>query len=215
MKRNIGFYWRNRKKIPYYLFINELERALQGCESVLDLACGASSPLQHLTRNFFLVGCDRFKPALEKSRRAGIHDQYIQLDVVDLDGRFPAKSFDCVLALDLIEHLEKEEGARLIAAMEKIAKRRVIIFTPNGFLPQGEFSGNPWQVHRSGWSVTEMKGKGFQVIGVMGWKRLRGDKGGLKFSPKGFWSLISALTQVFIKRRPEQAFQILCSKELA
>jgi SAM-dependent methyltransferase len=214
MKRSFGFYWRNLKKITYYGFIDELERALTGCESVLDIACGSSSPIKHLPKNFHAVGCDMFPEAIEKSRKVGIHDQYFQMNVLDLDKNFSPKSYDCVLALDLIEHLEKEEGLRLIAMMERVARKRVIIFTPNGFLPQREFGGNVWQVHKSGWSVKEMEERGFRVIGILGWKRLRGEKGSLRFSPKTFWSLISTATQCLVKYRPERAFQILCVKDL-
>jgi hypothetical protein len=136
------------------------------------------------------------------------------MNALDLDKTFSPKSFDCVLGLDLIEHLEKEEGFRLISMMEKIAKKRVIIFTPNGLLPQEEFGGNILQIHKSGWSVEEMREKGFRVIGILGWKPLRGSKGSLKFSPKTFWSIISTLTQQVVKNRPQWAFQILCVKDV-
>ncbi len=215
MKRNIGFYWQNLKKITYYDFIDELELALNGCESVLDLACGSSSPIRHLPKKFHAVGCDAFASAIEKSRQAGIHDQYFLMDVLELDKYFPPQSFDCVLALDFIEHLEKEDGLRFIAMMEKVAKRKVILLTPNGFLPQQEYEGNPRQIHQSGWSVEEMRGKGFRVIGLLGWKALRGDKGSLKFSPKTFWSIISTLTQWVVKKKPQWAFQILCLKDVS
>ena len=214
MKRSIKFYWQNLKKITYYDYIDELEFALSGCESVLDLACGSSSPIKHLPKRFHAVGCDMFAAAIEESKKEGIHDQYLLVNALDLDKTFSPKSFDCVLALDLIEHLEKEEGFRLISLMEEIAKKRVIIFTPNGLLPQEEFGGNILQIHKSGWSVEEMREKGFRVIGILGWKALRGTKGSLKFSPKTFWSIISTLTQQVVKNRPQWAFQILCVKDV-
>jgi SAM-dependent methyltransferase len=215
MKRSIGFYLKNHKKISHFDFIDELELALKGCESVLDIGCGSSSPIKHLPKKFYAVGCDSFPGAIEKSQKEGIHDQYRLMNVLDLDKNFPPQSFDCVLALDLIEHLEKEEGVRLIAMMEKTAKKKVVIFTPNGFLPQQEYENNLGQIHKSGWSVEEMKEKGFRVKGIMGWKALRGNKGSLKFSPKTFWAIISNLTQMVVKKNPEWAFQILCVKDLS
>jgi SAM-dependent methyltransferase len=214
MKRSMKFYWENLKKITYYEYIDELELALAGCESILDLACGSSSPIRHLPKTFHAVGCDMFAAAVEESGKEGIHDRYLLMNALELDKRFSPKSFDCVLALDLIEHLEKDEGFRLLGMMEKIAKKKVIIFTPNGFLPQEEFAGNILQIHKSGWSVEEMRKKGFRVIGLMGWKSLRETKGSLKFSPKTFWSIISTLTQLVVKNRPRWAFQIFCVKEL-
>ncbi len=98
--------------------------------------------------------------------------------------------------------------------MEKVARKRVIIFTPNGFLPQEVFDGNVRQFHKSGWSVEEMRALGFRVTGIMGWKFLRGKKGSLKFSPKTFWSLLSTLSQKWVRKRPGWAFQLLCVKEV-
>ncbi|MBU4242294.1 MAG: SAM-dependent methyltransferase, partial [Nanoarchaeota archaeon] len=123
-------------------------------------------------------------------------------------------SFDCVLASDLIEHLTKEEGNKLIKMMEKIAKKRVIIFTPNGFLPQGEFNKNPWQVHKTGWTVEEMQKKGYKIIGINGIKSLRKEFTTIKYKPRFFWTIISDLTQIWTRNHPKYAFQILCIKDI-
>ncbi|MCM8802024.1 MAG: SAM-dependent methyltransferase, partial [Candidatus Omnitrophica bacterium] len=108
-------------------------------------------------------------------------------------------------------------GLELIEKMEKIAKKKVIIFTPNGFLPQKEYENNPWEVHRSGWTAEEMKKMGYKVIGISGWKSLwkflRGERAEIKLKPKWFWYLILDITQFFTKNHPEKAFQILCIKE--
>jgi len=96
--------------------------------------------------------------------------------------------------------------------MEKISKNKVIIFTPNGFLPQGEYYNNPWQVHKSGWTVKEMKKRGYKVIGINSWKPLRGEYARLRFRPSYFWQIISDITQLFVRNKTEKAFQILCIK---
>lgn len=109
MKRSIKFYWKDLEKITYYEYIDELELALNGCESVLDLAFGSSSPIKHLPKTFHAVGCNMFAAAIEESKK---------------------------------------------------------------------------------------------------------EKGSLKFSPKTFWSIISTLTQLMVKNRPQWAFQILCVKDV-
>src|SRR5262249_18496684 len=103
------------------------------------------------------VGVDAYEPAVEESRARGIHDEYRVADVRSIGELFDARSFDAVLAVDLIEHLEEADGLALLAAMERIARKRVVVFTPNGFLPQGAREGNPWQVHRSGWSAARLR----------------------------------------------------------
>jgi len=90
------------------------------------------------------------------------------------------------MALDVIEHLAKEDGLRLMRAMEKISRRKVIFFTPSGFLPQCHLEKNDLQEHLSGWEVAEMKQHGYQVIGMLGPKALRGEFHNLKWRPKFF-----------------------------
>jgi len=98
--------------------------------------------------------------------------------------------------------------------MEEIATKKVIIFTPNGFLPQGEYDNNPWQIHHSGWDVEEMQDLGYNIIGINGWKPLRGEYARINYKPLFLWTLLSDITQLFVRNNPKYAFQILCVKEL-
>lgn len=200
----------------YNQYLRLLEKEIiNDCQTLLDVGCGASSPIQKFTRKLrHTVGVDCFPEALSKSRAAGIHREYKLADVLSLDENFAPRSFDCVVALDLIEHLSKADGLRLITAMEKIAKKKIIIFTPNGFLPQNEYDGNPNQVHLSGWTAAEIKKLGFRVMGINGWKPLRGEYSLIKWRPKWFWTPISWLSQLVVTNQPERAFQLLCIKEI-
>jgi hypothetical protein len=192
-----------------------LEKACEGCKSLLDVGCGENSPVRSFSRKFTCsVGIDGFQPSIDKSRAKGIHHEYVLMNVMDLDKRFPADSFDCVIASDLVEHLKKEDGYRLINMMEKIAADRVIIFTPNGFLEQQECDGNPHQVHLCGWDADEMRKVGYKVTGINGWRPLRGEFARIRWRPKVFWGRISLLTQYFTTKNPKHAFAILCVKEM-
>lgn len=211
------------KKIYLRIFRSyeaELERAIGDSKTVLDVGCGYPSPIKKFSKKFHSVGLDAFQPAIEKSRADGIHNDYINAGVLEIGVRLADKSFDCVLAADLIEHLDKEEGLKLLRMMEKIAKKRVVISTPNGFIPQGDdgrnpwqIPGNQWQIHRSGWTPGEMRAMGYKVIGINGLKSLRGEFGFLKHKPSIIWQPISDLTQIVLRRFPSRTFQILCVKE--
>lgn len=194
-------------------YYSELEKAVKDSKTLLDIGCGSDSPIQYLSNKIDAVGVDAFLPSIEKSKIKKIHKDYLNIGVLDLDQHIADKSFDCTLASDLIEHLTKNDGLKLIELMEKKARKRVIIFTPNGFLEQGEYDNNPWQVHLSGWTVKEMEEKGYKVIGINGWKALRGEYASIKYSPKILWMVISDITQFFVRNNPEKAFQILCIKE--
>ncbi|NPV06372.1 MAG: class I SAM-dependent methyltransferase [Anaerolineae bacterium] len=185
------------------------------CGTLLDVGCGSNSPAGHLTPDLaWTVGVDAFRPALEESRAKGFHSEYLQLDIRALGQHFAPGSFDCVLASDVIEHLHKQEGLALISHMETIARKRVIIYTPNGFLPQGEAYGNPMQRHLSGWTVDEMLGLGFRVIGIEGLRPLRGEGARPRWRPSWFWRNVSLVTQPLVRDRPRLAFRLLCVKDV-
>jgi SAM-dependent methyltransferase len=206
-----SFYWNFYIRIfPNIVILVRTE--LEGCESFLELGCGRGSPVKHFSKEFRSAGVDIFKPYIEESRRQGIHNEYFCMDVRKL--KFKPKSFDAVLALDLIEHLTKKEGEKLLKDMEKIAKKRVIVFTPNGFLKQEAYEGDEYQTHKSGWTVSEMKDRGYRVVGVNGVKFLRKEKAELVYPPKYLWWFISDITQLFTYHFPEYAFQLFCAKDI-
>lgn len=188
-----------------------LKRELSGCDTVLDLGCGHFSPI-YRSDIPFSVGVEVFEPYLQESKRKGIHSQYIKADIRILE--FKPKSFDAVVAIDLLEHLTKQEGAKLINKMEKWARKKVVIFTTNEYLWQNGYDYNPLQEHKSGWSAEELRKLEFKVCGINGWKRLRGDKASIKYEPAFLWGRISDLTQKITYRCPKLAFQLFAIKKI-
>src|SRR5450759_4805085 len=160
--------YRKLKGKPYILSLKE---NLLDCRSILDVGCGRGSPIKTFSKNFYSVGVDLFKPAILESKSKRIHDDYLLVDINNLC--FRPNFFDAVLALDVIEHLEKAKGLRLIKTMENIAKKKVVMITPNGFVPQGARAKNVFQVHLSGWTVSELKRLRYKVHGIVGLKLLR------------------------------------------
>ena len=197
----------------YFYYFKSLESALSNCESVLDVACGNNSPLMHCKKTFRSTGVDIFEPYLVESKEKGIHDDYIVSDVSNLDQKIGADSYDAVIALDLIEHLPKKLGFKLLESLERIARKKVVIFTPNGFLEQTPYDNNPWQEHQSGWDVDDFKKQGYFVEGQGGWKPLRGERSKIKYRPHFFWSRISFLSHNFFYSKPESCFQLFCVKK--
>ena len=117
--------------------------------------------------------------------------------------------------MDLIEHLPKAGGLKLMREMESIARKQVVIFTPSGFKPQGHTAADDLEVHLSGWEPAEMKALGYRVIGLLGPKWLRGDYHTLKYRPRFFWGLVSLAGHFLWTRwQPKSAAAILCIKTL-
>ena len=198
-----------RKIFPGYIKLL-LEREISNRDTVLDLGCGRDSSLQHCEVSFS-VGVELFEPYLQESKKKGIHNKYIKADIRKI--KFKTKSFDAVIALDVLEHLTKEEGLALIRKMEKWSKKKIIIFTPNGLVWQDGYDNNPLQEHKSGWSVEELEKLGFKVYGINGWRKLRGYKSSLKYKPTLIWLIISELTQKITYKNPKFAFQLLAVKK--
>ena len=196
--------------IPYGLY-DGLRRALAGCETVLDVGCGTDSMMQHMARFHRVIGLDRYRPSLLTNRALGAYSGWVQGDIHALP--FGDHSVDAVVAMDLIEHLEKAEGVQLLADMERLASRKVIILTPNGFVEQPP-DDNPWQEHKSGWTVEEFEKRGYRVSGIYGWKGFRGPYARLRFRPCFFWEMLSALSHLFTAWNAGAAYHLLAVKTL-
>jgi SAM-dependent methyltransferase len=200
----------------FHDYADDLEREIVGsCRTVLDVGCGANSPLRPFSARLgYTVGVDSHAPSIERSRAKGIHREYRLMDVRDVHAVFGDASFDGVLLSDVIEHLPASEGLDLLRHAERIARRKVVVFTPNGFLPQDEFDGNLRQEHLSGWTTRRMRDLGYRVTGINGWRPLRTSHGRITWKPEPLWRWVSRFTQPLVARWPEQAFQLLCVKDV-
>lgn len=193
--------------------IGQLRAQLRVCQDILDVGCGSTSSLRFLPKAR-LVGLDGFAPALAQARQLGTHDEYIIGDVRHLSEVFEGRRFDACVALDVIEHLPKEDGWRMLDQMESLAKRRVVVFTPNGFVPQQSKDGD-LQEHLSGWSVQDFEGRGYTVLGMCGPKSLRGEYHTLKYRPRLLWGLLSVIVDyTYTRSHPETAAALLAFKRI-
>lgn len=194
----------------YWLLSHELSHV----DSVLDVGCGARSPLQKIPKTFHAVGVDIFQESITRSKKLHIHDAYIRSDVMKIHQKVRRKSFDAVIALDLIEHLTKKEGDKLLVAMEIIARKKVIVMTPNGFYKQEPYEGNTYQIHKSGWSVEDFRSKGFAVYGIRGLQWIRGEYATIRWKPWFLWGLLATFFEPFTVFFPNIAYQLFAVKKI-
>jgi len=193
--------------------VSELRRTLRDCQTVLDLGCGHNSPAKFLDGKH-LVGMDGYEPDLKRAKERGTHDEYLLGDIRSAANHAGQRKFDACIALDVIEHLTKEDGWQMLKSMEQLAAKRVVIFTPNGFIPQFSQNGD-LQQHLSGWEPTEMEQAGYEVLGMHGPKSLRGEKAVIKYRPRAVWGFVSVIGHyAYSRSRPEKAFSIFCTKKM-
>ncbi|MEW6273136.1 MAG: class I SAM-dependent methyltransferase [Thermodesulfobacteriota bacterium] len=196
------------------MFRRALEASLAGCRTVLDVGCGCASPLAAIGFAGTRLGVDISAPDLALARRAGTHDQLVRADVARIGDLVRPRSVDAVVALDVIEHLEREPALELVLALERIARRRVVVFTPNGFVPQPPTEDNPHQEHRSGFTVRDMRERGYRVRGIHGLWCLLGAFGETRFAPGFLWRRVADATAPLVYRAPRLAFSLLCVKDV-
>ncbi len=202
-----------------------LQKELKDCESVLDLGCGPSSPLQYCSNIKYSVGVECFKSYFDETKKKHIHSKYLNTNIFDLD--FAENEFDAVIMIEVIEHLQRDLGEKIINKIEKWAKKKVIITTPNGFFPMGSVDGNDFQRHLSSWNVLDFDSRGFRCFGMGGAKFMYTKENNvdslsskdsaysnIKYRPKKLFYIINALFQIVIFYSPEYAFEIFAVKEL-
>jgi SAM-dependent methyltransferase len=188
-----------------------LRKQIFSHETVLDLGCGCSSPLQYCSF-YHSTGVDAHVPYLTASKQNAIHNEYITGDIRNIE--FQPKSFDVVIAFAVLEHLPKEEGYEMIKKMEKWARKKVIINTPNGYVEQEEYDNNIFQEHHSGWTADDFKQLGFDVYGCGGLKSLRGMGGIPKLRPHVFMEVLQHLIQPLVHHSPNLTFDLFAVKRV-
>jgi len=149
----------------------------------LDVGCGFGKWGNLLTTNYwetenpkkderpFIVGCDGYLPNVEMARNNSCYSEVKHIHFPPLP--FDDLSFDTILMIEIIEHLEIEEGLFLIKESKRVTRNRVILSTP-GYPDYREahetITGlNPLDSHKSYWSRSRLRSLGFQLYGA-GWK---------------------------------------------
>lgn len=133
-------------------------------KSYLDVACGRGKwgyliKTSHKPPGY-IVGGDL---NIESVRYVKAHNVYD--DVVMFDGRhlpFQDASFDYLLVLEAIEHMEKSDGDRLLDEVERVAREKIVLSTP---LLGARYWYNEKE-HVSRWTASDLRKRGYTVRGV-------------------------------------------------
>ena len=140
---------------------------MRDSQSLLDIGCGVGATLKYFPCPI-KIGIDAHIPYLEKAQQSTSFIP-LKMEAQCVGEYFLPKSIDCISMIDVIEHLDKETGFNILQQAERIAVKKVIIFTPRGFFNQKAndhygLGGESFQKHRSGWEVEDFVNKGYKVI---------------------------------------------------
>ncbi len=118
------------------------------CRDILD------TPLEEKPSRIVLEGIEGFEKYITEFHKK-IYDKIYIGNCYDLVEALP-NDYDLILFLDVIEHLDKAQGEKLIKVLLTKTKN-IIIATPCGYVPQDDVFGNEYERHRSGWTKKDFK----------------------------------------------------------
>ena len=81
-------------------------------------------------------------------------------DARELLATVPDGHYELVIAIDILEHLDKQDGIAFLKQLRRICTRAALVSTPKDFIHQ-EVDANPFENHRSHWSLTELQACNF------------------------------------------------------
>lgn len=144
---------------------------------ILDAGCGRHSFVSEVIKaqKFNAIGLDIFEPNVREAKNNKVYRDVLVGDARQLP--FKSKEFDLSVSIEVLEHLEKEDGERALAELERVSKETVLITTAVGKSVHHDYYGNPYEEHKYIWSLEELRAKGFTIRG----KGIRGITNGDKW----------------------------------
>lgn len=84
-------------------------------------------------------------------------------EALELLSTLEDKMYDLVLAIDILEHFDKEQGIVFLRECQRVCKDSVLVSTPKEFVAQ-EVAANPLENHRSHWTEEDFRFCGFDYF---------------------------------------------------
>ncbi len=113
--------------LPFsYMWV--LKKSIGSPNTVLDLGCGDGSLTGFLSNGekWQITGIDIYQKAVEKARKSNIYIKVIKGDLLKTIENNNLKSkFDVVFFSQVIEHVTRSNGEKILDELEKLAKKRI------------------------------------------------------------------------------------------
>lgn len=151
-----------------------VREAVQHGESLLVLCCGIGQELKRLNTNN-ITAVDISPEYIKEVKKNYPEVNAINSDALDFARKQPDNSYDVVSFIDGLEHMDKKSGIEILGHIKRIARKRVVLFLPEGLSPDGYLRNEPhnawdiegadeYQKHKSGWRDDEIKALGFTGV---------------------------------------------------
>lgn len=134
---------------------------------IADLGCGKGINgflirLSRYLEGAKIIGVEINKDCIKFCNKYNIYDEIIKKPLPNLS--FKNKSIELVLCTEVIEHLTRKDGLRLLEEIDRVCKGRVIITTPNIFFQTQP--GDTEDKHLSLWTIKDFQSRGYKVYGM-------------------------------------------------
>jgi hypothetical protein len=112
-----------------------------------------------------LDGIEIWYPYISDVKRHKIYDQIYIGDVLSEIAKIPNRTYDASIMLEVIEHIEKDRGKKILDELDRITKKFIIVSTPCSYFSSSPWDSNHYQLHRSVWTIKDFKSRGYRVRG--------------------------------------------------
>lgn len=149
-----------------YAFLQEI---VDPNTTVLSLCCGIGIELAPLDAKE-ITAVDIAPQYIKELKKTLPHVKAVVGDALKYIQYAKDQSFDVISLFDAIEHLTKEDGLELLKECQRVARKHILVFTPEGYVRNephnawGIEGADHWQQHLSGWTIDELKGLGFGIL---------------------------------------------------
>jgi SAM-dependent methyltransferase len=135
--------------------------------TILDFGCGKGINGYILRANrdmskTKMIGIDVRKDHVQFTKDRRIYDKIIKWGSPIIP--FGDKSLDLILCTEVIEHMSKKDGEKLLGEIDRSCKGRVVITTPNIFIETS--SKLDHDTHKSLWTPADFRKMGYKVYGL-------------------------------------------------
>lgn len=147
--------------------------------SILDVGCGmlydgnplSEDILHEVCRGrggrYEVTGIDAFPKCARWRDKNGPPGDYLVMDARDV--RTLGRRFDVVICHHVIEHLPTDAGRRLLADLEGMFDRLLVVATPTGFVDTEynvKLHRNELERHLCGWEPGKFRRRGYDVLEI-------------------------------------------------
>lgn len=186
-------------RLPFTLHWIVKKNIGKNVKTIIDLGCGDGSFTKDISygEKWKITGVELYDDSIKRAEGLKLYEQIVKSDVTAIPRGINKNKYDVVVSIQVIEHLSKKVGEAALQKWENLAKKKVIIATPVGFMKfdrvERKKDKNKLQKHLSGWDPEEFRERGYRVYG-QGLKLVYGENGLVRKMHPIFWPFLIVLS---------------------